>query len=42
MVLEHVRRLNNVIVNADQDHVVFVHASTPPTPERLGPVMFSI
>ena len=26
MVLEHVRRLNNVIINADQDHVFLVHA----------------
>jgi hypothetical protein len=26
MVLEHVRRFDNVIINADQDHVVFVHA----------------
>ena len=26
MVLEHVRRLNDVVVNADQDHVFFVHA----------------
>src|SRR4051794_35622036 len=34
MVLEHVRRLDNVIVNADQNHVVFIHASTP---SRSGP-----
>jgi hypothetical protein len=29
MVLEHVGWLDNVVVNADQDHVVLVHASTP-------------
>jgi hypothetical protein len=26
MILEHVRRLNNVIINADQNHVILVHA----------------
>jgi hypothetical protein len=26
VVLEHVRRLNDVVINADQDHVVLVHA----------------
>jgi hypothetical protein len=26
MVLEHVRRLNDVVINADQNHVLFVHA----------------
>jgi hypothetical protein len=26
MILEHVRRLNNVIINADQNHVLFIHA----------------
>jgi hypothetical protein len=43
MVLEHIRRLNNVIINADQDHVFFVH--TRPFRRRpgvFGPVLFSI
>jgi hypothetical protein len=29
MVLEHIRRLNDVIINADQNHVVLVHADRP-------------
>jgi hypothetical protein len=30
MILEHVRRLNDVVINADQDHVVLVHGTLPP------------
>jgi hypothetical protein len=29
MILEHVGRLNDVIINADQDHVFFVHEDRP-------------
>jgi AhpD family alkylhydroperoxidase len=36
MVPEHVRRLDNVIVNADQDHVVLVHARSLPRPLPYG------
>jgi hypothetical protein len=36
MVLEHVRRLNDVIINADQDHVVFVHDPTVCRFQRHG------
>ncbi len=31
MILEHVRRLDDVIINADQDHVFFVHACSLPS-----------
>jgi hypothetical protein len=41
MVREHIRRLNNVIINADQDHVVLVHAcSFRQAPASPIPVMF--
>jgi hypothetical protein len=43
MVLEHVRRLNNVIINADQDHVFFVHACSFRRRRGVyGAVLFSI
>jgi hypothetical protein len=31
MILEHVRRLNDVIIHADQNHVVFKHGRSSPT-----------
>jgi hypothetical protein len=31
MVLEHVRRLDGVVIDADQDHVFFVHGQSSPS-----------
>src|SRR5690242_9369644 len=36
MVVEHVGRLDDVVIDADQDHVFFVHLCSFPTPAAAG------
>jgi hypothetical protein len=38
MIPEHIRRLDNVIVNADQDHVVLIHARSLSSKAPASPV----